>query len=137
MWCTPTVSIEHLCHKKRSRYYRHFTNIINLTKNTLKVMNIISILAYSGIGLDWRKVSGSPPSRRGQCFLPEDLPKEERSFLASFLGVLTKVVSSSSPQLYSSNVSSKSGLASELLKILKLSSELNRDHSTFRPFKLV
>lgn len=89
-------------------------------------MNIISILAYTGIGLDWRKVSGSPPSRRGQSFLPEVLPKEERSFLASFFGVLTKVVSSSSPQLYSSNVSSKSGLASELLKIFKLSLELNR-----------
>lgn len=82
----------------------------------VKEMDIISMLAYNGIGLDWRKVSGSPPSRRGQSFLLEDLPKDKRSFLASFFGVLTKVGSSSSPQLYSSNVSSKSGIASELLK---------------------
>lgn len=124
-YCAP------LTQKKCFFFYMHYSSTTIERILIVKEMDIISMLAYNGIGLDWRKVSGSPPSRRGQSFLLEDLPKDKRSFLASFFGVLTKVGSSSSPQLYSSNVSSKSGFASELLKWLKLSSELYRLQFSF------
>lgn len=66
---------------------------------------------YAGSGLDWRKASGSGVSGRGRHFLP----KEFRSFFASFRGVLTGVSSSSAAaQLHSSTRSVKPGTASSL-----------------------
>lgn len=57
---------------------------------------------------------GGPPSRAARTRFPEERPKELLRRLASFLGVLARAESSSSPALYSSTFSSKSGPASVL-----------------------
>lgn len=73
-----------------------------------------SICTYGGMGLVCRKVSESEVSSRGQSFFPAALPKELRSLLASFFGVLTSMPSSSMAQLHSSTFSSNWGTASLL-----------------------